>query len=225
MKLSIIIPVLNEADVLEDNLKELQWMRRLGHELILVDGGSQDQSATLAKAYADQVLSSLPGRAQQMNAGAKLAKGDVFLFLHVDTSFPKTGVDAITQGLFRQDSNWGRFDVRLSGRHIVFRIIERMMNWRSRLTGIATGDQAIFISRNIFESLGGYADMHLMEDIEISSRLKKHGKPICLSQQVVTSSRRWEQAGIYKTVWLMWRLRFAYWLGADPVQLARLYRQ
>jgi rSAM/selenodomain-associated transferase 2 len=224
MKLSIIIPVLNEAGVLGASLKELQWMRHLGHEVIVVDGGSHDQSALLAAPYADQVLSSPPGRAQQMNMGAALASGEVFLFLHVDTSFPKTGVDAIINSISRQDSGWGRFDVRLSGRHILLRLIERMMNWRSRLTGIATGDQAIFIARKIFERLGGYPDICLMEDIEISRQLKKYSKPICLTHKVITSSRRWEQGGIYKTVWLMWRLRFSYWLGSDPTRLARLYR-
>lgn len=225
MKLSIIIPVLNEAGVLDSNLKKLQWARRLGHEIIVVDGGSQDQSVELAEALADQVLlSSPPGRAAQMNIGAQSATGSIFLFLHVDTLLPSNGVDAIVESIAQQNIGWGRFDVQLSGRHIVFRVIENMMNWRSRLTGIATGDQAIFVSRSLFETLGGFPDIPLMEDIEVSRRLKKNRKPICLSQKVVTSSRRWEQGGIFRTMRLMWRLRFAYWLGSDPAQLARQYR-
>ena len=224
MKLSIIIPVLNENDVLELNLKKLQWVRQLGHEVIVVDGGSQDKNAILAKPLADQVLSSLLGRALQMNMGASSATGDVFLFLHIDTFLPADGIAAIIKNISQKDFYWGRFDVQLSGQNITFRVIERMMNWRSRLTSIATGDQAIFISRNIFEKIGGFPNMPLMEDVEISHQLKKITKPICLSQKVVTSSRRWEQRGIFNTMRLMWRLRFAYWLGSDPDNLARQYR-
>lgn len=225
MKYSIIIPVLNEAEVLEYNLQNLQWARQLGHEIIVVDGGSQDQSMMLAGPFADHVIASLPGRALQMNAGAKSATGDVFVFLHVDTLFPADGIDALDQNIAPLAASWGRFDVQLSGKHILFRGIERMMNWRSRITGIATGDQAIFISRELFEQLDGYSKIPLMEDIEICHRLKKIGKPVCLSKKVVTSSRRWEKSGIVKTVLLMWRLRLAYWFGADPVDLAHKYRQ
>lgn len=225
MKLSIIIPVLNEAGVLESNLEKLQWIRHLGHDIVVADGGSQDQTAALAEPLVDQVVSSLPGRALQMNAAAKSASGDILVFLHIDTLFPGDGVEALTENIVLPSADWGRFDVRLSGEHILFRVIERMMNWRSRLTGIATGDQAIFISRNLFETLGGYPAMPLMEDIEICRRLKKYSKPVCLPQKVVTSSRRWEQGGIVKTIWLMWRLRFEYWLGVNPAQLARQYRQ
>ncbi len=224
MRLSIIIPILNEAKVLEANLKKLQWLRQLGHEIIIVDGGSHDASLILAEPLVDQIVSSSPGRAVQMNMGAKTAAGDVFLFLHVDTLFPHEGIEAIALGFADKGDGWGRFDVQLSGRHIFFRIIERMMNWRSRLTSIATGDQAIFISRYLFEQQGGFADIPLMEDIEISRRLKQVRKPICLRQKVVTSSRRWEVHGVCKTIWLMWRLRFAYWLGVDPVRLAQQYR-
>ena len=224
MKLSIIIPVLNEANVLESNLKKLQWLRQLGHEVIVVDGGSQDHSAILAGPLADQVLSSSSGRALQMNEGAKSAVGDIFLFLHVDTLLPNDGADAVFASIAQQGAGWGRFDVRLSGQHILFRIIERMMNWRSRLTGVATGDQAIFVSKDLFEKTGGFPDIPLMEDVELSHRLKKISKPFCLPQKVVTSSRRWEQGGIFKTIRLMWRLRLAYWLGSDPARLARQYR-
>lgn len=224
LKLSIIIPVLNEAGILETQLRKLQWMRHLGHELIVADGGSRDHTARLATPLADQVVSAPAGRAVQMNAGAKSATGDVLLFLHIDTLFPDDGIRGITENIFQPSTTWGRFNVRLSGGHILFRLIEQMMNWRSRLTGIATGDQAIFIARPLFEKLGGYAPIPLMEDVEMSRRLKKLVRPICLSQKVVTSSRRWEQNGILKTVWLMWRLRLAYWLGADPARLARFYR-
>lgn len=224
MHLSIIIPVLNEEKDIGSSLRKLQWVRQLGHEIIVVDGGSHDKSATLSEPLASRVVSSPPGRALQMNVGAKSATGDVFLFLHVDTLLPNDAVTALEQCMSDGQSGWGRFDVRLSGRHVLFRIIERMMNWRSRLTGIATGDQAIFISRDLFERLDGYADIPLMEDIEISRRLKLYRKPIFFQQQVITSSRRWEQSGIFKTVWLMWRLRLAFWLGMDPAELAKRYR-
>lgn len=224
LKLSIIIPVLNEAGILEAQLNKLQWMRQLGHELIVADGGSRDHTAELAAPLADRVVPAPAGRAVQMNAGARSATGDVLLFLHVDTLFPGDGDRAITECIFQSSADWGRFDVRLSGEHVLFRLIERMMNWRSRLTGVATGDQAIFIARPLFEKLGGYAPIPLMEDVEMSRRLRKQARPICLSQKVVTSSRRWEQNGILKTVWLMWRLRLAYWLGADLARLAQHYR-
>jgi rSAM/selenodomain-associated transferase 2 len=224
MHLSIIIPVLNEEKVIGSSLKKLQWVRQLGHEVIVVDGGSHDKSVTLSEPLASRVVSSPPGRALQMNLGAKSATGDVLLFLHVDTLLPNDAVTALEQCMSDGLSCWGRFDVRLSGRHILFRIIERMMNWRSRLTGIATGDQAIFISRDLFERLDGYADIPLMEDVDISRRLRAYRKPIFFQQKVITSSRRWEQSGICKTVWLMWRLRLAFWLGYDPAELAKRYR-
>jgi len=224
MHISIIIPVLNEETALENNLKKLQWVRRLGHEIIVVDGGSHDKSVALSESLASRVVYSPPGRALQMNAGAKTATGDVFLFLHIDTLLPNDAITVLEQGMSDGLSGWGRFDVRLSGRHVLFRIIERMMNWRSRLTGIATGDQAIFVSRDLFERLGGYPVIPLMEDIEISRRLKRYSKPVFFQQKVVTSSRRWEQGGICKTVWLMWRLRLAYWMRVDPTQLAKRYR-
>jgi rSAM/selenodomain-associated transferase 2 len=224
MHLSIIIPVLNEETALENNLEKLQWVRQLGHEIIVVDGGSHDNSVALSESLASRVVCSPPGRALQMNVGAKSATGDVFLFLHIDTLLPNDAIAVLEQAMPDGLSGWGRFDVQLSGRHVLFRIIERMMNWRSRLTSIATGDQAIFVSRDLFERLDGYAAIPLMEDIEISRRLKKYCKPIFFPQKVVTSSRRWEQGGICKTVWLMWQLRLAYWLGLDPARLAKRYR-
>lgn len=224
MHLSIIIPVLNEETVLANHLKKLQWVRQLGHEIIVVDGGSHDKSVALSESFASRVVCSPPGRALQMNAGAKTATGDVFLFLHIDTLLPNDAIAVLEQGMSDGLSGWGRFDVQLSGRHVLFRIIERMMNLRSRVTGIATGDQAIFVSRDLFERLGGYAVIPLMEDIEICRRLKRYSKPVFFRQKVVTSSRRWEQGGIYKTVWLMWRLRLSYWMKVDPARLAKRYR-
>jgi rSAM/selenodomain-associated transferase 2 len=158
-----------------------------------------------------------------MNAGAKIAKGDILLFLHADTFLPKSADQSIIDGLKGQGKNWGRFDVRLSGRHYFLRIIEHLMNLRSRFTGIVTGDQTIFVRRRFFEAMGGFPDIDLMEDIALSRRLKRYGRPLCLRQQVVTSSRRWREKGILRTILKMWRLRLAYALGADPKRLARLY--
>jgi rSAM/selenodomain-associated transferase 2 len=160
-----------------------------------------------------------------MNSGAEQAGGDVLLFLHIDTRLPKDTVLLLQQKMGSDREMWGRFDVRLSGERLLFRIIENLMNWRSRITGIATGDQAIFISRSLYEKVGGYADIPLMEDIELCRRLKCHMRPQCLRQRVQTSARRWEVNGPVKTILLMWRLRFAYWLGADPGQLAERYSQ
>lgn len=224
MRVSIIIPVLNEAGVLSTNLERLQPLRAQGHEIIVVDGGSTDESMNLAYPQVDYVLLSAPGRARQMNKGAEVANGDVLLFLHVDTILPADGITAIIKNITLDQESWGRFDVRLSSNKRLFRVIDTMMNWRSRMSGIATGDQAIFITRNLFQRLHGFSDIPLMEDVEICKRLKKVQSPMCLSQRVITSSRRWELGGIFKTVLLMWRLRLAYWLGADPAVLARHYR-
>ncbi len=223
MRVSIIIPVLNEEAAMRQNLPALQWARAQGHEIIVVDGGSQDESVQAATPLTDQIVSSPPGRAKQMNLGAKAATGDVYLFLHIDTLLPENGLSAICDHFNSRRYQWGRFDVRLSGSHPLFRIIERMMNWRSRVSGIATGDQAIFIARELFEKVNGFSDLPLMEDIDISRRLKRHSRPLCLKPNVITSSRRWEMGGIWRTVWLMWRLRWAYWLGADPAHLAQQY--
>ena len=231
MKVSVIIPVLNEETAIRKMLPEMQWIRESGHELIVVDGGSTDDSLSPAKKYSDTVVVSSQGRAAQMNTGAETATGDVLLFLHIDTVLPLDGINEILTSLdFSHGQNngqiknaWGRFDVRLSGHHFMFRIIEAMINGRSRMTGIATGDQAIFISKELFGKIGGYLEIPLMEDIEISRRLKKISKPVCIQDRVITSSRRWEVSGIYRTIFLMWRLRLSYWLGADPVRLVKQY--
>ncbi len=231
MKISVIIPVLNEESAISEKLPAMQWVRESGHELIVVDGGSIDDSFRVAQKYTDLVIASSQGRAAQMNAGASIASGDVLLFLHIDTLLPTDGINSILTSLDRDgykgddkvNEAWGRFDVRLSGKHFMFRIIESMMNRRSRMTGIATGDQAIFITRGLFKQIGGYREIPLMEDIEISHRLKKKSRPVCIQNRVITSSRRWESFGIYRTVILMWRLRLSYWLGADPLRLAKQY--
>ncbi|MFP4611751.1 MAG: TIGR04283 family arsenosugar biosynthesis glycosyltransferase [Thiohalophilus sp.] len=223
-RLSIIIPALNEAGAIQATLERLQPLRSRGHEVVLADGGSTDTTVDLARPQVDRVVSSEAGRARQMNAGAAQAKGDIFWFLHADTLIPELADQIIDDAIAGREQAWGRFDVRLSGRDVRLRLIEFMMNRRSRLTGIATGDQGIFVTRTLFEKIGGFAEQPLMEDIEISRRLKRHARPICLKQELITSSRRWETRGIWRTVFLMWRLRLRYALGSDPHKLAKLYR-
>lgn len=223
VKLSIIIPVLNEEKNLANTLNQLQAFRCSGHEIIVVDGGSADNSLMLAHDGADTVIVSKAGRALQMNSGASAASGDVLLFLHADTVLPENAAQMIFS--FNHGINfWGRFDVRLSSNKMIFRLIEWMMNLRSRLTAIATGDQAIFIERILFEKVGGFPEIDLMEDVALSQQLKKLSRPACLKQKVVTSSRRWETKGVVATVLLMWKLRLYYFLGVSPDKLSQLYR-
>ncbi len=221
--ISIIIPALNEAAALPACLPPLQSLRQQGCELIVVDGGSTDNSVVIATPLADQVLTARKGRAAQMNAGARAAQGDIFWFLHGDSLPPPAAAALIRTALNRSGHAWGRFDVQLSGSQPLLRVVETLMNTRSCLTGIATGDQGIFMRRAVFEHVGGYPDIALMEDIALSRALKRISRPVCLRQYLLTSSRRWEQNGIWKTILLMWRLRLAYFLGADPTRLARLY--
>ena len=220
--ISIIIPVLNEAEAIQSALQQLQGLRAKGAELIVVDGGSQDATLGLVKSLADSVFVSKPGRAAQMNAGAQQARGDVLWFLHVDSAIPAGAEQHILRRL-SVTRVWGRFDIRLSGRHWLFRVIESMMNLRTRLTGVVTGDHGMFVNRAVFAQLGGFADLALMEDVEISKRLRKISWPIAISQPIRTSSRRWETYGICKTILLMWYLRLAYFLGAKPANLAKRY--
>jgi len=222
LQLSIIIPALNEAGCIRDILRQLQALRAQGHEVILVDGGSCDETIALAQPLVDQLLPAPAGRAVQMNVGARAAGGRVFWFLHADTGVPDNAAAPIIAAL-QQAGNWGRFDVRLSGDGFLLRLVERMMNWRSRFTGIATGDQGIFVSRELFESVGGFAALPLMEDIDLSRRLKSRQWPVCLRDTLTVSSRRWEQQGIFPTVALMWVLRLAYFLGVPPARLAMHY--
>lgn len=215
------MPVLNEALYLTDYLLPLQSLRERHCELIIVDGGSSDASPTVAQMLADQVLQTSTGRSAQMNAGARAARKDILWFLHSDTQVPPNADFLILQAL--RERLWGRFDVRLSGHQGLFRIVETGMNWRSRLTGIATGDQGIFVRRETFFQVKGYPDIALMEDIALSRALKRLGRPACLYERLTTSSRRWEQNGILRTILLMWYLRFAYFCGADSRRLAQIY--
>ena len=223
MKISIIIPVINEEVNLAGTLEHLQFIRQQGHEIVVVDGGSKDNSFMLAQEGADIVIAAKPGRAIQMNSGAEVASGDVFLFLHADTVLPDSVLTILEENVLTEWM-WGRFDVRLSSNKFVYRVIEFLMNLRSRLTSIATGDQAIFISRSLFLKVGGFPEIVLMEDIEISRCLKVIIKPICLEQKVITSSRRWEKKGVISTVFLMWKLRLYYFFGVSPNKLKQLYR-
>lgn len=223
MRLSIVVPVLDEAAGITATLQALAPLRAAGHELIVVDGGSRDDTAARAAPWADRVLQAPRGRARQMNAGAAVAGGEVLLFLHADTKLPPQADEAVARALGRAHC-WGRFDVRISGRSLWFGPIAALMNLRSRLTGIATGDQAIFVTRAQFQALGGFADQPLMEDIELSRRLRAVGPPACLSERALTSGRRWETHGVWRTIVLMWRLRWRYWRGESPETLARAYR-
>lgn len=220
-QLSVIVPVLNEARQIAHALIQLAPLRARGAQVIVADGGSGDDTRLLAAPFADRVLSSARGRAVQMNAGAAVAQGDALLFLHADTVLPPNADSLIAAAL--RDHHWGRFDVAITGAHPMLRVIAALMNLRSRGSGIATGDQAIFMRRAAFDSLGGYAAIPLMEDIEISKRLKRIGRPACLRERVRTSARRWEKHGVWRTILLMWRLRLAYFLGADPRALAAAY--
>jgi rSAM/selenodomain-associated transferase 2 len=223
MRLSIVIPVLNEADGIEDFLSSLQSLRQAGHEIIVANGGSSDRTAERAAPLVDQIIQCPRGRAAQMNAGATLAHGDVLLFLHADCQLPDGAAILILDGLKRHQRRWGRFDIKLSGDRFMFRVVEWFMNTRSRLSHISTGDQALFVERELFTSIGSFPLIPLMEDIAMTKQLKQIGAPLCVNATITTSSRRWEKNGVWHTIWLMWRLRYAYWRGVDPVDLARIY--
>ena len=222
-RISIILPVLNEARALQQHLPLLQEARAAGHELIVVDGGSRDAGPTLAAQYADRVLATQPGRALQMNAGAAVATGDVLLFLHIDTRLPPGAIALLQQQFTQSAVQWGRFDVQLSGAHPAFRVIETMINLRSRVSGVATGDQALFIRSSLFRDIGGFPAVPLMEDVAITKTLRRIARPLCLRDRVTTSSRRWEAHGIVRTVLLMWWLRLLYVLGVAPARLHSMY--
>jgi rSAM/selenodomain-associated transferase 2 len=221
--ISIIVPALNEAAGIEAALVPLQPLRAAGHEVMVVDGGSADGTDELAAPLADRVIASDRGRARQMNAGAAVASGDVLLFLHADTVLPVDAERVVLDGLAETGRGWGRFDVRLSGRHPLLRLGSRWISSRSRLTGVATGDQAIFVRRQLFDEVGGFPDIPLMEDVALTKALRRLGRPLCIREPVVTSSRRWEERGILRTMVLMNRLRLEYFLGADPARLAERY--
>ena len=223
VRISIIIPCLNEGAGIVAALEAVSRLRARGAEVIVVDGDSGDNTAALAAAHADRVLHARRGRGRQMNAGATVASGDVLLFLHADTRLPAGADELIGHALGAGARQWGRFDVAISGAHPLLRVIGACMNVRSRWTGVATGDQAIFVTRSLFERAGRYPQIALMEDIALTSVLKRLARPACLRQRVVTSGRRWREHGVLRTMCLMWRLRFAYWCGADPDELAVRY--
>jgi rSAM/selenodomain-associated transferase 2 len=228
MRLAVIVPVLDEAAGIEAVLQALAPLRAEGVEVIVADGGSRDGTPDLALRWADQVLQAPRGRARQMNAGAAATRADSLLFLHADTTLPTGALAAIRHALddagSRAGACWGRFDVTIDGRSRLLPLVAALMNRRSRWTGIATGDQALFMRRSAFDAVGGFPDQPLMEDVEICRRLKRLGRPACLALRVHTSGRRWDQRGAWRTVRLMWRLRALYWLGASPERLARMYR-
>ena len=223
MKYSIIIPTLNEEESILAFLSALQPVRDCC-EIIVVDGGSLDKTKALAEPFVDKLLSSERGRAVQMNAGADYASGDVLVFLHADTFLPQDALNQIADTM-KTDRQWGRFDVELKGSHFMLKIVAFFMNWRSRLSGIATGDQVIFVDKLLFEAVGRYPAIAIMEDVALSKKLKLISSPACLYAKVSTSGRRWEQFGVFKTILLMWRLRLGYFLGEDPQVLAKLYRE
>ncbi|WP_445356767.1 TIGR04283 family arsenosugar biosynthesis glycosyltransferase [Microbulbifer sp. ANSA002] len=223
MQYSVIVPLLNEREQLPKLVAQLRELVAYSScEIILVDGGSSDGSAEIAAAAGLRVIQSQRGRALQMNAGASVACGSWLLFLHADTRLPQGALSAIASASVR-GAQWGRFNIRISGDSLWFPLISTMVNWRSRLSGIATGDQAIFIRRSLFNEVGGYARQPLMEDIELSRQLLKIARPHCLRQRVTTSGRRWQKFGIWRTVLLMWRLRFDYWRGVPAECLAKRY--
>ncbi|WP_070987825.1 TIGR04283 family arsenosugar biosynthesis glycosyltransferase [Halofilum ochraceum] len=224
MQLSVIVPALDEGAGIAAALRTLAPVRARGGEIILVDGGSVDDTVAQARPFVDRVIDSTPGRAVQMNAGAAASRGDWLWFVHADSRIDAAAVTDLEATAERSRRRWARFGVRLSGDRFLFRTIAFFMNARSCLTGIATGDQGIAMERALFESVGGYPEQPLMEDIALSRLLRSHTRPACLPVRITTSSRRWEQRGAWRTIWLMWSLRFAYWRGTDPASLAQRYR-
>jgi rSAM/selenodomain-associated transferase 2 len=225
MKIAIVVPVFNESPVLPRLIGDLAALKHGASpdfELVFVDAGSTDDTAALIQTAGLRVIKSAKGRAWQMNAGAAQTTGEVLLFLHVDTQLPQNALEAMASSLVGNIC-WGRFDVRIAGKPWMLGVVSRMMNWRSRLTGIATGDQAMFMTRAAFQTIGGFPEQALMEDIEASRRLRQLSRPACISSPVVTSGRRWETRGVWTTIFLMWRLRWAYWRGQNPKLLAELY--
>ena len=221
--ISIIVPTLNEGEDVERALSALVSLREDGAEIVLADGGSADRTVELARPLCDRLVVAPRGRATQMNAGAAAASGDILLFLHLDTSLPIDALARIRSRLRPTGRVWGRFDVRILGAHPLLPVVAALMNFRSRVTGIATGDQAIFVTHETFWRVGGFPEIALMEDIALSRRLKRETPPLCLAAKASTSGRRWDRNGFWRTIFLMWRLRLSYFLGADPADLARAY--
>jgi len=227
MRLAIIVPVLDEQAQIESCLAALAQLRQRGAQVIVVDGGSRDQTVRLAAPLCDRVVCAARGRALQMNAGARSEEArsaDVLLFLHADARLPEQADRRVFQALANSGARWGRFDVRLQGRSAALGLVATLMNLRSRATGICTGDQAIFVEQGTFLALEGFAPIELMEDVEFCRRARQLSRPIAVRPPVVVSGRRWDRAGLWRTVLLMSWLRLAFFLGADPKTLARRYR-
>ncbi len=222
LPLSIVIPVLNEAEEIYPCLRRLQALRKQGVQVIVVDGGSDDDTIAVATPLADQVISCEKGRARQMNAGAALADRDWLLFLHADTRLPVNLPDIMVVWSFTP-SVWGYFAITVRGATPLLRVVQWFMNRRSFLTGIGTGDQCQYVKREVFEQIGGFADIPLMEDIELSKQLKKKSRPLFVNAKAETSGRKWQREGIWPTIFLMWRLRLAYFFGASPTELEQRY--
>lgn len=216
-----MIPVLNEAANVDAVLATLAPLRARGHEVIVVDGGSRDDTVARASGGADRLIESRRGRAAQLQAGASHASGEAVLFLHADTRLPPDADRAISDALVRHA--WGRFDVAIEGESAWLPVIATLMNWRSRLSGIATGDQGMFMRRSVLRQIGGVPDLPLMEDVALSKALKRTGAPACLRERVHTSGRRWMKHGVFRTIALMWALRLAFFIGVPPARLARIY--
>jgi rSAM/selenodomain-associated transferase 2 len=217
-RLTIVVPVLDEAAIIAPALKALAPLRARGAEVIVVDSGSRDGTPDLAAPWADRVVAAPHGRGAPMNLGATLGTGDALLFLHADTTLPDDADALIASALAHRV--WGCFDVCIAGRHPFLAVVGRMINWRSRWSGIATGDQAMFVRRAAFAAVGGFPDLPLMEDVALSQKLKRLDPPFRIATPAVTSGRRWEVHGVFRTIFLMWRLRLAYYLGVAPARLA-----
>jgi len=222
-QLSVIIPTLNEAGCIQSTLETLQPLRSRGHEVILVDGGSNDATLSLSEPLVDRVLQSPPGRARQMQAGAALSSGSILWFLHADSNIPVHADTLIMESLEISRADWGRFDISFTDRHPLLKCVAWFMNQRTRLTGIATGDQGIFVRRTLFDKVGGLPSIPLMEDISFSRSLKKHGRPCRVTQTLGASPRRWHAQGILRTIVTMWGLRLAYFAGIKPERLVKFY--
>ena len=221
--ISVVLPVRNEAGLIREQLQRLQCYRAKGHEVIVIDGGSVDATVEQTEGLVDRCEVSAAGRSNQMNHGASDAKGDILLFLHADTELPINADECICTALTAQDSRWGWFDIKLSKPQLAFRVVATMMNLRARLTSVSTGDQALFVERGLFQEVGGFPPLALMEDIAISKVLRRRGSPARPVGLVTTSSRRWEEKGLILTILLMWRLRFLYFFGVKPQRLRDMY--